>query len=74
MSAGKLKVNMEVWENMLREIEKPGREIRWEHVPRNIEVEWNEGANSLAMEGTRTNPSWAVICRSIISTISGLQK
>ena len=49
-STGRLKANAPVWEKLIEEIQKPGREVRWEHVPGHTYVEGNERANVLAME------------------------
>ena len=32
-TSGKLQVHVPVWEMLLREMAKPRREVRWEHVP-----------------------------------------
>ena len=50
-TSGKLQVHVPVWEMPLHEMEKPGREVRWEHVPAHVNVQGNEVANGLAMEG-----------------------
>ena len=46
---------MPVWEMLLHEMEKPGRDVRWEHVP----TCGNEVANGLAMEGMCSSPLWS---------------
>ena len=33
---GKLQVQVPVWEMLLQEMAKPGREVRWEHVPTHV--------------------------------------
>ena len=38
---------------------KPGREVRWEHVPTHVNVQGNEVANGLAMEGMCSSPLWS---------------
>ena len=38
---------------------KPGREVRWEHVPAHVNVQGNEVANGLAMEGMCSSPLWS---------------
>ena len=50
---------MPVWEMLLREMAKPGREVRWEHVPAHVNVQGNEVANGLAMEGMCSSPLWS---------------
>ena len=50
-SSGKLQVHVPVWEILLREMATPGREVRWKHVPAHVNVQGNEMANGLAMEG-----------------------
>ena len=50
---------MPVWEVLLREMAKPGREVRWEHVPAHVNVQGNEVANGLAMEGMCSSPLWS---------------
>ena len=58
-SSGKLQVHVPVWEMLLHEMEKPGRDVRWEHVPAHVNVQGNEVANGLAMEGMCSNPLWS---------------
>ena len=36
-----------------------GREVRWEHVPAHVNVQGNEMANGLAMEGMCSSPLWS---------------
>ena len=55
-SSGKLRVHVPVWEMLLHEMEKPGRDVRWEHVPAHVNVHGNEVANELAMEGMCSSP------------------
>ena len=38
---------------------KPGREVRWEHVPAHVNVQGNVVANGLAMEGMFSSPLWS---------------
>ena len=47
-SFGKLQVHVPVWEMLLHETEKPGRDVKW-----------NEVANGLAMEGMCSGPLWS---------------
>ena len=56
-TSGKLQVH--VWEMLLQEMATPGREVRWEHVPAHVNVQWNEVANGLAMEGMCSSPLWS---------------
>ena len=58
-TSGKLQVHVPVWEMLLHEIEKPGREVRWEHGPTHVNVQGNEVANGLAMEGMCSSPLWS---------------
>ena len=58
-SSGKLQVHVPVWEILLREMATPGREVRWEHVPPHVNVQGNEMANGLAMEGMCSSPLWS---------------
>ena len=44
---------------LLREMAKPGREVRWEHIPAHVNVQGNEVANGLAMEGMFSSPLWS---------------
>ena len=44
---------------LLQEMAKPGREVRWEHVPTHANVQGNEVANGLAMEGMCSSPLWS---------------
>ena len=44
---------------LLQEMAKPGREVRWEHVPAYVNVQGNEVENGLAMEGTCSSPLWS---------------
>ena len=50
---------MPVWEMLLHEMEQPGRDVRWEHVPAHVNVQGNEVANGLAMEGMCPSPLWS---------------
>ena len=50
---------MPVWEMLLWEMAKPGREVRWEHVPAHVNVQGNEVASGLAMEGMCSSPLWS---------------
>ena len=58
-TSGKMHVHVPVWEMLLREMAKPGREVRWEHVPAHVNVQGNEVANGLAMEGMCSSPLWS---------------
>ena len=58
-TSGKLQVHVPVWEMLLREMAKPGREVRWEHVPAHVNVQGNEVANGLAMEGMCPSSLWS---------------
>ena len=58
-TSGELQVHVPVWEMLLHEMEKPGGEVRWEHVPAHVNVQWNEVANGLAMEGMCSSPLWS---------------
>ena len=55
-TSGKLQLHVPVWEMLLQEMAKPGREVRWEHVPAHVNVQGNEVANGLAMEGMCSSP------------------
>ena len=57
-TTGKLQVHVPVWEMLVHETQKPGREVRWEHVPADVNVQGNEVANGLAMEGMCSSPLW----------------
>ena len=46
-------------EMLLQEMATPGREVRWEHVPAHVNVQGNEVANGLAMEGMCSSPLWS---------------
>ena len=58
-TSGKLQVHVPVWEMLLREMATPGREVRWEHVSAHVNVQGNEVANGLAMEGMCSSPLWS---------------
>ena len=58
-TSGKLQVHVPVWEMLLQEMAKPGKEVRWEHVPTHVNVQGNEVANGLAMEGMCSSPLWS---------------
>ena len=58
-TSGKLQVHVPVWEMLLQEMATPGREVRWEHVPAHVNVQGNEIANGLAMEGMCSSPLWS---------------
>ena len=58
-TSDKLQVHVPVWEMVLQEMAKPGREVRWEHVPSHVNVQGNEVANGLAMEGMCSIPLWS---------------
>ena len=44
---------------LLQEMAKLGREVRWEHVLVHVNVQGNEVANGLAMEGMCSSPLWS---------------
>ena len=44
---------------LLQEIATPGREVRWEHVPAHVNVQGNEVANGLTMEGMCSSLLWS---------------
>ena len=58
-TSGKLQVHVPVWKMLLQEMAKPGREVRWEHLPAHANVQGNEVANGLAMEGMCSSPLWS---------------
>ena len=58
-TSGKLPVHVPVWEMLPQEMAKPGREVRWEHVPAHVNVQGNEVANGLAMEDMCSSPLWS---------------
>ena len=58
-TSGKLQVHVPVWEMLLQEMATPGREVRWEHVPAHVNVQGNQVANGLAMEGMCSSPLWS---------------
>ena len=58
-TSGKLQAHVPVWEMLLQEMATPGREVRWEHVPAHVNVQGNEVANGLAMEGMCSSPLWS---------------
>ena len=58
-TSGKLQVHVPVWEMLLREMAKLGREVKWEHVPAHVNVQGNEVVNGLAMEGMCSSPLWS---------------
>ena len=58
-TSGKLQVHVPVWEMLLHEMATPGREFRWEHVPAHVNVQGNEVANGLVMEGMCSTPLWS---------------
>ena len=58
-TSGKLQVHVPVWEMLLHEMANPGREVRWDHVPAHVNVQGNEVANGLAMEGMCSSPLWS---------------
>ena len=58
-TSGKLQVHVPVWEMLLQEMVKPGREVKWEHVPAHVNVQGDEVANGLAMEGMCSSPLWS---------------
>ena len=55
----KLQVHVPVWEMLLQETATPGREVRWEYFPAHVNVQGNEVANRLAMEGMWSGPLWS---------------
>ena len=58
-TSGKLQVHVPVWEMLLHEMAKPGREVRWEQVSAHVNVQRNEVANGLAMEAMCSSPLWS---------------
>ena len=58
-TSGKLQVHVPVWEMLLQEMAKPGREVRREHVPAHVNVQGNEVVNGLAIEGMCSSPLWS---------------
>ena len=64
-TSGKLQVHVPVWEMLLHEMEKPGRGVRWEHVLAHVNVQGNEVANGLAMEGMCSSPCGPNKCNRI---------
>ena len=48
-----------VLEMLLQVVAKPGRAFRWEHVPAGVNVQGNEVANGLAMDGMCSSPLWS---------------
>ena len=58
-TSGKLQVHVPVWEMLLQEMAKRGREVRWEHVLAHVNAQGNEVANGLAMEGMCSSPRWS---------------
>ena len=58
-TSGKLQVHVPVSEMLLQEMAKPGREVRWEHVPAHVNVQGSEVVNGLAMEGMCSSPLWS---------------
>ena len=59
ITSGKLQVHVPVWEMLLQEMAKPGREVRCEHVPAHVNVQGNDVANGLAIEGMCSSPLWS---------------
>ena len=58
-TSGKLQVHVPVSETVLQEIAKLGREVTWEDVAAHVNVQGNEVANGLAMEGMCSRPLWS---------------
>ena len=58
-TSGRLQVHVPVWEMLLLEMAKRGREVRWERVPAHVNVQGNDVANGLAMEGMCSSPLWS---------------
>ena len=58
-TSGKLQVHVQVWEMLLQEMATRGREVRLEHVPAHVNVQGNEVANGLVMEGMCSSPLWS---------------
>ena len=50
---------MPVWELLLQEMNKPGKQVRWEHVPAHVNVYGNGVANGLAVEGMCFSLVWS---------------
>ena len=57
--SGKLQVHVPIWEMLLHEMEKPGRDVRLDLVVKHVNVQGNEMANGLVMEGMCCNPLWS---------------
>ena len=51
--------NVPVWEELLEEIERPDRELRWIYVPGHAGMEGNETAHRLSVEGMCLSGMWA---------------
>ena len=58
-TSGKLQVHVPIREMLLQEMAKPPRAVGWEHVPSHVNVQGNEVANGLAMEGMCSSPLWS---------------
>ena len=60
-TSGKLEVQVPVWEMLLREMVKSGREVRWEHVPANMptcrQMRWRMDCRWKACARARCGPS-----------------
>ena len=54
---------MLVWELLLQAMNKPGRQVLWEHVLAHVNVYGNEVANGLAVEGMCSSPLWSTNVR-----------
>ena len=59
MACGTLKANAPVWGLLSQEMNKPGRQVRREHVSAHVNVYGSELANWLAVEGMCSNPLWS---------------
>ena len=58
-TSGKLQVHVPAWEMLLKEMATPGRKVRWEHDLAHVNVQGNEVAIGLAMEGMCWSPLWS---------------
>ena len=52
--------NIPMWEQLICEIERPGRALKWICVPGHAELEGNDEAHQLAVEGVCMSALWAL--------------
>ena len=52
--------NISIWEELLLEIERPERILKWIYVPGHAGLEGNDTAHRLASEGMCMNTVWAL--------------